>query len=108
MLSCRHFGHWRELAGLPQPAHLRGDVSSVVLGCDSPTEGIVLSVAGMECPSLRIFKFVTKLWSSKSREFRIIPESQSKADLEDGNAWIAISPISAASTIWIHENLPKF
>jgi hypothetical protein len=47
MLSCRHFGHWRELAGLPQPAHLREDVSSVVLGCDSPTEGIVLSVAGM-------------------------------------------------------------
>ena len=50
MLSCRHFGHWRELAGLPQPAHLREDVSSVVLGCDSPTEGIVLSVAGMKCP----------------------------------------------------------
>ena len=47
MLSCRHFGHWRELAGLPQPAHLREDVSSVGLGCDSPTEGIVLAVAEM-------------------------------------------------------------
>ena len=57
MLSCRHFGHWRELAGLPQPAHLREDVSSVVVGCDSPTEGIVLSVAGMKCPLSLRFEF---------------------------------------------------
>jgi hypothetical protein len=32
---------------LPQPAHLREDVSSVGLACDSPTEGIVLAVAEM-------------------------------------------------------------
>ena len=57
MLSCRHFGHWRELAGLPQPAHLREDVSSVVFGCDSPTEGIVLSVAGMKGPLSLRFEF---------------------------------------------------
>jgi hypothetical protein len=39
-LNWRHFGHWRELAGLSQPAHFR--VSGMSDGLSSPTEGILL------------------------------------------------------------------
>lgn len=65
MLSWRHLGHWRELTGLPQPAQFREDASSVVLGWDSPTEGIVSSVA-----DFRIFQIIChedlKKWGIQS------------------------------------------